>query len=32
MHRAYFDEMRYMLAHPDGGAEQARKWFNTGLH
>ena len=29
--RAFYDEMRFMLATPDGGA-QLPQWFNTGLH
>ena len=29
--RAYFDEMRYMLAH-QMGAPNSPQWFNTGLH
>jgi ribonucleoside-diphosphate reductase alpha chain len=29
--RAFYDEMRYMLATPDG-APNSPQWFNTGLH
>ncbi len=29
--RAFFDEMRYMLAS-QGGAPNSPQWFNTGLH
>ena len=29
--RAYYDEMRYMLA-TQGGAPNSPQWFNTGLH